>query len=195
MSDTLVDLQKAISKEVENSRLLTETEPAVQKNLAQLINQEDDIFSQFFVCIWTTDPNRDHVRVILDDGGIKLFVKRDKFISLMEKVIDIDAEKTSYNFFKMKQSMHTYGGWYFYDRINDEFRELQEQPNMQRIRPLDLITEARRPFVQQHLENKFAEMRKANETTKKFKSQYRPISVSSAINKIFSPVIRNFNKK
>jgi hypothetical protein len=187
-TETIEQLVSDISREKSNGEIIV---PLKKPNISDLINQEEDLFTQFFLCVWSPNPTKDSVRVILDDGGIKLYLKREKFISLISKVLNIDLPKTSYNFFRIKQSMNTYGGWYFYDRVNDEYRQLQEMPDFSRLRPIDLIEESRKPFIKEHLQNKFQEMKKMNAETQKFRTPWKPKSIASTLSRIFSPVIRD----
>ena len=116
-------------------------------NLAELAEKEERALGSAFIFVWVPDPARERVRVILDDGMIKMSLHRDKFLQLLANVIDIDKSPTNYHFFKIKESCHRYGGWYLYDKEVDEFIELGEKPGIERLRPIDLLTEARREMV------------------------------------------------
>jgi hypothetical protein len=123
---------------------VSEGEAPPRKNLAEIIGEEEDAFQGGFLFVWEPNPNKDHVRVSLDDGSIRMYVKRDKFLALMLKIMDVDHPGTDRNYFRIKESLHHFGGHFLYDRVHDEFRELQEIPVEKRLSARYVYDEARK---------------------------------------------------
>lgn len=154
--------------------------------------KEEQGFSQAYVYVWTSNPTRERVRVILDDGLIKMSLHREKFLNLLANVIDIDKPGTNYNYFKIKESVYRYGGWYFYDKVNDDFRELGEKVNFEVIRPIELLSESRKSLVHENLHQQFSNLNRINEDFKRYRTS-QPKSISERFGSFFQ-VIRNFQK-
>jgi hypothetical protein len=163
-------------------------------NLAEMMEAEDHSFDQAMLFVWECNPTKDMVRITLDDGTIRLMMRRDKFLSLLADVINIDNPGTNYNYFLIKESLHRYGGHYFYDRIHDEFRELSEMTPLEHIRPIDLVTESRKNFIKEEINNQFKELAKQNEEIRKLKTPWRS-RVFESSKRFFSQVLRSLPKK
>jgi len=138
-------------------------------NLEELSKQEFDSFHNFYIMVWTPNPNKENVKVILDSGDIQMFLKRDIFLTMLLDLLDINNKEVALSYFHIKRSCYTYGGYFLYDRINNEFRELQEQPNFERIRPLDLINETHKEYIKERMSSNYKELVKRNDDFLKHK--------------------------
>ena len=105
----------------------------------------EDAFEQFMFMVWIVNPLRDNCRVIMDDGSIKLYLKRDKFLKIMTDLLNkVPRQDLQHNLFRIKESLNVYGGIFFYDRVNNEFRQLYEVVDLKKIRPSELMKESRK---------------------------------------------------
>jgi hypothetical protein len=157
------------------------------------MKMEEEGFAQAFIFVWEPNPNKDSVRVSLDDGAIRLILKRQKFTDLMLSIMNIDIPEISYNFFRIKESLRSYGGHYLYDRATNTFRELQERPQLEHIHPRDLIDEARRNMPQlQHDSDQFLGLAKFQE---KAQAVHSPQPRSLRGGNFIGSFIRSFTKR
>ena len=53
----------------------------------------EELLSDFFFLIFCPNPNKNNVRVIIDDGTIKLYTNIPKFIKIIEGTMDEKAGK------------------------------------------------------------------------------------------------------
>ena len=150
----------------------------VKKGLLEIEKEEEDAFQKFFCLTWTPRPDRDRVNVILDDGLIRLTLQRDRFVKILQEILLIDRPGTDRNFFFIRESLRRYGGWYFYDRVNDVFRELVEKSDMEKIRPIDLLNESRKDLVLDRRASLFKDIVKINEDTRRFKLPWKKKEVN-----------------
>ena len=78
----------------------------------------EELLSDFFFLIFCPNPNKNNVRVIIDDGTIKLFTNIPKFIKIIEGTMN---EKTATI---VKNCCDTYGCYYVIDRCENSVRKL-----------------------------------------------------------------------
>lgn len=167
-------------------------------NLTEIIKKEEDLFQNFYVIVWTPRPDRDNVKVILDEGNIKIVLKRDKFIQLLHDILPINRPGTDRNFFYIKESVRRYGGIFYYNRAEDKFKEVLEIPDFEKLRPIDLIDEGRKMLQEQSRgpeNNKFQELMEANEEFKKIKTPWKSFIDTSGFSKFQTPIITKLTKK
>lgn len=88
----------------------------------ELIQQKmlttEELLSDFFFLIFCPNPGKNNVRIIIDDGSIKLYTNIPKFIKIIE---DIMNEKTGKI---VKNCCETYGCYYVIDRCEGTVRKL-----------------------------------------------------------------------
>jgi hypothetical protein len=72
----------------------------------------------FLFCIFTSDPTRDTVRVIIDDGTIKFSMRRDRFANIIKDLCGQELEK------RVRFCMSEYGTSYLLDRQNLKLEHL-----------------------------------------------------------------------
>jgi len=163
-------------------------------NLLEIMKAEEEDFGQSYIFVWWTDPTRDIVRVSLDDGVIRLHLRRQKFLDLMLSIMDINKKPTDYNYFRIKESLGRYGGWFHYDRMKDEFKELQEKPNFRRITPRDLIDGTRADFERGPRDSdRFVGLAGISSELAKIKSPIEPRAIRDR--SPFHRILRNFDRK
>lgn len=115
---------------------------------------EMDKLNQFLFLIFQPNPARDTVRIILDDGTIKMVMKRAKFFNIIGQILDdtllMEAQKIK---FRIKEALNTFGGNFYFDRYNLQFRELGEKPIDKKVSPHenDIGSEERRGNIMDQL--------------------------------------------
>lgn len=78
----------------------------------------DELLSDFFFVIFVPNPTKNSVRVIIDDGTIKLYTNIPKFISIIKATVSNEVAAI------VKNCCETYGCWYLIDRCNAEVKKL-----------------------------------------------------------------------
>lgn len=73
----------------------------------------DEIIADFYFIVFSPNPNKNIVRVIVDDGSVKLYMNVKKFVNTIK---DIMNEKAS---IIVRNCCETYGSFYLIDRNND----------------------------------------------------------------------------
>jgi len=120
------------------------------------ILETKEYFDQFIFIVWIVNPLRDNVRVVLDDGSIKMYLKRDKFEKIMTDILNETLEKDrQYTLFRIRESLRVYGGIFYYDRVKNDFREVREAVDMDNIRPHELMAESRKSLVKETINDNF----------------------------------------
>lgn len=89
---------------------------------------------QFLFIIYYTNPMNDSVRLVADDGAIKMTLKRDRFIFLLNELLQPRTVEMEKNFQRIKASLNTYGKWYYFDRTQNIFKELGELPREEQLK-------------------------------------------------------------
>jgi len=84
----------------------------------QKVLTTEELLSDFFFLIFHPNPRKNIVRIIIDDGSIKLFTNTPKFIKVIEGIMD---EKTA---MIVKNCCETYGCYYVIDRCEGTVRKL-----------------------------------------------------------------------
>lgn len=82
----------------------------------------EELLSDFFFLIFVPNPNKNNVRIIIDDGTIKLYTNIPKFINIIKSTMD---EETS---IIVKNCCETYGCYYLIDRCDGSVRKLTNNP-------------------------------------------------------------------
>lgn len=78
----------------------------------------EELLSDFFFLIFQPKPDRNIVRVIIDDGSIKLYTNIQKFVKIIESTM---GEKAS---IIARNCCETYGCFYLIDRCKDDIMKL-----------------------------------------------------------------------
>jgi len=154
----------------------------------------EEFLNQFVFLVYYVNPVKDSVRLVLDDGSIKLFLKRDKFQGLIEKIINETLEKErQYTLFRIKESLRVYGGLFYYDRKNNEFRQLSDTYDIEKITPQELLSESRKSLVKETLLDNFKDVnREANEH---LYSKFNFTPIKKKWNSFTNSVITSFTSK
>jgi hypothetical protein len=121
--------------------------------IKSLIENDVELLSQFLFIVYYTNPTSDRIKLIVDDGSIRLSVSREKFVYLFNELLQPRTFEMEKNFQRIKASLNSYGKWYYFDRIKNEFRELLEMPEKQHISPKDLF--ANKETIQAELNSRF----------------------------------------
>lgn len=104
----------------------------------------EEYLNQFVFVIYRVNCLRDHVRVVLDDGSIRLFMKREKFLDMMTKLLNESLSREYYNTtFLIKKSLTIEGGIFYYDKVHNKFDQLSENVDFDHIKPQELIQKGR----------------------------------------------------
>ena len=108
-------------------------------NISDIEQEEIDKLNQFLFIIFQPNPTRDVVRIILDDGTIKMTMRREKFFNIISQILDdtllIEAQKIK---FRIKEALNIFGGSFYFDRYNLEFKELGEASIEKKVSPQEL---------------------------------------------------------
>jgi len=127
---------------------------------AQAILDEYEVLNQFLFAVYYTHPPKDAIRLVLDDGSIKMWIKRDKFTNIITKILNDtllpEAQRVLYD---IKLSLNSYGKLYYFDRQKLIFRELYENVVFENIRPNELIEAAREPLLREKITDNFKQVR------------------------------------
>jgi len=158
------------------------------------INFTEDRFSQFMFIVYYTNPTRDSVRLILDDGSIKVWIKRDKFLKLMSDILNetllYECQVTLY---RIKESLSSYGKIYYYNRVRNHFEELMEVADFEKIRPQELLEESRKPLEQKTMQDNFNKVNKQYNEEILNKISFSP--PEKLFNKVVSVITKDFAKR
>lgn len=110
-------------------------------NIDQIREKENDALKEFIIMIWMPNPKREVVRVILDDGQIKFSLKYDRFYQIMfDTLTDIIKDSSVMGTLTfIKESLRTYGGIYYLNKAENEYRQLTNVPGIEHLRPIDIL--------------------------------------------------------
>ena len=159
----------------------------------QSIKDAKEQLDQFMFLVWMPNPPRDNVRLILDDGTVKLNLKREKFFNILHELLQPRTREVEYNLFLIKESLSKYGGYFYYDRVKNYFKELSEEVDFRTIKPIDILTESRKQIsIKETLADSYKDLHKefSNQTKG---IQPKPQVLGNKFNKFFS-VLRNFTE-
>lgn len=84
----------------------------------QKVLTTEELLSDFFFLVFHPNPRKNIVRLIIDDGSIKLYTNIQKFIKIIEGIMN---EKTG---MIVKNCCETYGCYYVIDRCEGTVRKL-----------------------------------------------------------------------
>lgn len=165
------------------------------KKIGFLVQEQQKVFDalqNFLFMIWTSNPNKDMCRLILNDGSIKLWLRRDKFLSIMKDLLGPTTHELEYTLYRINQSVLTYGNWYYYDRVNNDFREVGFVPDLEKINPMELIKETRKSLIKETIQDNYKKVSTDYEhLTDTIMNSARPTNYFEK----FFKVIRNFERK
>lgn len=88
-----------------------------------------EAMGNFYFLIFTADPSRDKVKIWVDDGSVKLYMKRDKFYDLIEKLIDYKTSQV------VHEACTTYGCFYALDRVKKTVEKLHANAEHKHLNP------------------------------------------------------------
>ena len=83
----------------------------------------EELLSDFFFCLFIPNPAKNNVRIIIDDGTIKLYTNIKKFVKIIEGTMDEHAATI------VKNCCDTYGCMYVIDRCENDIRKLNNVPD------------------------------------------------------------------
>ena len=78
----------------------------------------EEILSDFYFLIFTPNPVKNNVRIIIDDGTIKLWTKIDKFVKIIKLIMNDDMAQV------VKTACTTYGCYFLIDRCENDIKKL-----------------------------------------------------------------------
>jgi hypothetical protein len=126
--------------------------------LLDSLGDSKEKLSQFLFIVYYTDPTKDRVRLIVDDGSIKLYISREKFLFLFNELLQPRTMEIEKNYQRIRESLLSYGKWYYYDRMENIFKELLELPEKEKLKPNELFKNT--SFIQEKLNEKFVAVTK-----------------------------------
>lgn len=97
------------------------------KNLAQLIEEEEHSLDQFAFVIFIPNPATQMVQVIVDDGFVRMLMKIDRFLNIIENVCGHHERK------RIELKCSEYGTPFYYDRAKQLLKQIQEVPELKRL--------------------------------------------------------------
>jgi hypothetical protein len=160
-------------------------------NLEVFLEDEKQKLLQFLFLVFFSDPTRNLVKLIVDDGSIKMSISREKFLYLFNELLQPRTPEIEKNFQRIKAALNSYGKWYFYDRLKNDFRELLELPEIEKINPSELFKNT--SMVKEEINEKFkATVNKYNEEV--ISKAPIPHSPTKLLNKFYS-FFRELNHK
>ena len=95
--------------------------------MATLTNQQieaikpksaEEVLNNFYFLIFSPNPTKNIVRVIIDDGSIKLWMNIDKFVQIIKIVVSPEMAQA------VKAACVTYGCYFMIDRPYNKIRKL-----------------------------------------------------------------------
>ena len=158
-----------------------------------VIPDPTEYLNQFVFLLYFVNPVKDNVRIILDDGTIKFYMKRDKFLKIMEDLLNETLLKEcQYTLFRIKESLNVYGGIFHYDRKENIFKQVTERVDLSKINPQELLVETRKSLVKEALTENFKQVHKEYQDNVLDKIKFS--SVKNNFNK-FMTIITSLNEK
>lgn len=97
------------------------------KNLAQLIEEEEHSLDQFAFLIFIPNPGIQMIQVIVDDGFVRMTMKIDRFLNIIETVCGHKERK------RIELKCSEYGTPFYYDRAKQLLKQIQEVPEPQKL--------------------------------------------------------------
>ena len=78
----------------------------------------EEILSDFYFLIFTPNPVKNNVRIIIDDGTIKLWTNIDKFVKIIKLIMNDEMAQV------VKTACTTYGCYFLIDRCENDIKKL-----------------------------------------------------------------------
>ena len=78
----------------------------------------EEILSDFYFLIFTANPLKNSVRIIIDDGTIKMWLNIDKFIRIIKLIMNEETAQA------VKTACTTYGCYFLIDRCENDIKKL-----------------------------------------------------------------------
>lgn len=78
----------------------------------------EEILSDFYFLIFTPNPVKSNVRIIIDDGTIKLWTNIDKFVKIIRLIMNDEMAQV------VKTACTTYGCYFLIDRCENDIKKL-----------------------------------------------------------------------
>ena len=78
----------------------------------------EEILSDFYFLIFTPNPVKNNVRIIIDDGTIKLWTNIDKFVKIIRLIMNDEMAQV------VKTACTTYGCFFLIDRCENDIKKL-----------------------------------------------------------------------
>lgn len=117
------------------------------KALLELEQESLHKLEQFIVITWQPLPQRERVKIWIDDGTFKMYLSNKKFIDILENILmDNQSEKTYRNMRNIELSLKEYQGFYQYNRQTDTFRELHQLHFNEKFSKNELYEESRKDY-------------------------------------------------
>jgi hypothetical protein len=154
-----------------------------ENQILALVEKEGALLEQFLFIMFFSNPTTHMVKLIVDDGSIRMNINYEKFLFLLNELLQPRTMEMEKNFQRIKASLNSYGKWYYFDRVKNEFRELLELPEKEHISPKDLF--ANKDTVQQEINERF------KATAEKYETEVIsmapiPKETSTITNKLYS---------
>jgi hypothetical protein len=107
----------------------------------------------------------------------------------MTELLGPTTQELAYSLFRIRDSLRTYGGWYYYDRVQNDFREIGIRADPEHLNPMDLIKESRKSVMQTKLADHFKEI------NNEYQEKTNPLTTPPKVFNKFFNVIRHLTKK
>lgn len=101
-----------------------------------LLAAEKDAFTMFFYLIFSPNPLRDNVRVIIDDGTIRTTLRRKKFHDIVETLCGLNLANA------LDDAMSEMGGYFILDREAGSIKKLHNTIDIEKLTPNDVLKDA-----------------------------------------------------
>lgn len=157
----------------------------IQNNVATT----EELLSDFFFLIFIPNPNKELVRIIIDDGTIKLYANTKKFINIIRSTM---GEKSA---IIAKNCCDTYGCYYLIDRCENLIRKLStsSEDNVINLKNLhnDILAAKKAGEVDSKLRESYMKTLNGNQNNELKKGQ---LDRSITVDKYSSTIIYNQQK-
>jgi hypothetical protein len=101
---------------------------------------EAEAFETFFFLVFTPNPIKDTVRIIIDDGTIKTTLRRKKFHSVIETICGLDMANA------IDSALSEMGGFFLLDREKRSIRKLMNTSDFEKLHVMDVIEDAHEQY-------------------------------------------------
>lgn len=97
------------------------------------VKTADSYLTNFYFIIFSSNPTKDIVRVIVDEGTIKFLMKREKFLNLIERHLGRQMRDG------VEPCLYEYGTFYMISRVESTLRKLSYKIEMEKINPAQIF--------------------------------------------------------